>query len=102
MIACLEDPSSAKTATLTRESAAKLMADPDSEPEYVVAGDVLFCGQKELALSMVKNSIERHFCPYAGLQNDSAWAKLRGTPEFAELLSAAKQCRDEFMAQRDK
>ncbi|MGA2416284.1 MAG: protein kinase [Candidatus Sulfotelmatobacter sp.] len=102
MIACLEDPSSAKTATLTRESAAQVMANPDSEPEYVRAADILFCGQKELALKMVKNSIDRHFCPYAGLQNDSAWAKVRGTPEFAELVSAAKQCRDEFMAQRDK
>jgi len=102
MIACLEDPSSAKTAALARESAAKMMADPDSEPEYVVAGDILFCGQKELALKMVKNSIDRHFCAYTGLQNDSAWAKLRGTPEFSELVSAAKQCRDEFMAQRDR
>jgi hypothetical protein len=100
MIACLEDPSSAKTATLTRESAAQVMANPDSEPEYVRAADILFCGQKELALKMVKNSIDRHFCPYAGLQNDSAWAKVRGTPEFAELVSAAKQCRDEFMAKR--
>jgi serine/threonine protein kinase/tetratricopeptide (TPR) repeat protein len=102
MIGCLEDPSSAKTAALTREAAAKFMADADSEPEYAVAPDMLFCGQKELALRMVKNSIDRHFCAYVGLQKDSAWAKLRGTPEFSELIAAAKQCRDEFMVQRDK
>jgi hypothetical protein len=34
------------------------------------------------------------------LWNDSAWAKLCGTPEIAELLSAAKKCQDDFMAQR--
>jgi serine/threonine protein kinase len=102
MIACLEDPSSPKTAALTREAAAKFMADADSEPEYAVAPDILYCGQKELALKMVKNSIDRHFCPYVGLQKDPAWTKLRGTPEFAELIVAAKQCRDGFMAQRDK
>ena len=102
MIACLEDSSSPKTAALTRDAAAKLMADADSEPEYAVAPDILLCGQKELALKMVKNSIDRHFCPYVGLQKDPAWAKLRATPEFSELIAAAKQCRDEFMAQRDK
>jgi hypothetical protein len=36
------------------------------------------------------------------LQNDSAWMKLRGTPEFTGLLSAAKQCRDDFLSQRSQ
>jgi hypothetical protein len=75
---------------------------PDSEPSYVVAADVLFCGQKDLAVQLLKSSIAGHFCAYAGLQNDSTWAKLRGTHEFAELLSAAKQCRDNFLAERSQ
>ena len=102
VIACLDDPSTANAIKLARENAAQSMSDPDPEPRYVVAADIVFCGQKDLALRMIKSSIEGHFCPYAGLQNDSAWAKLRGTPEFSELIAAAKQCRDEFMAQRDK
>jgi hypothetical protein len=68
----------------------------------VVAEDVLFCGQKDLALRMLRSSVDNHFCAYTGLQNDSVWTKLRGTPEFAELLSAAKKCRDDFMAERDR
>jgi hypothetical protein len=36
------------------------------------------------------------------LQNDSAWTKLRDTPEFAGLVAEAKKCRDDFMAERDK
>jgi hypothetical protein len=55
-----------------------------------------------MALEMIKSAIDRHFCAYSGLQNDSAWAQLRGTPEFAELVSEAKKCRDDFMAKRDK
>jgi hypothetical protein len=51
-------------------------------------------------LQLLKSSIAGHFCAYAGLQNDSVWAKLRGTPEFAELVTAAKQCRDSFLAER--
>jgi len=65
----------------------------------VVAANFLFCGHKDLALRLLKNSVAGHFCPYAGLQNDSMWAKLRGTPEFNELLSAAKQCHSDFLTQ---
>jgi hypothetical protein len=102
MRACLENPSSADAATLTRQRAATILAAPDPEPHYVVASDVLFCGQKDLAVQLLKSSIAGHFCAYAGLQNDSTWAKLRGTPEFAELLSAATQCRDKFLAERSQ
>jgi hypothetical protein len=100
MQACLADQSPSNTAGLVRETAAAVLADPDPEVRYVVAEDVLFCAQKDLALRMLKSSVDGHFCAYTGLQNDSMWAKLRGTQEFAELLSAGKKCRDDFMAKR--
>jgi hypothetical protein len=100
MVACLENPSSADVASLGREVVAARLADPDPEPRYVVAADFVFCGQKEAAVQLLKSSIAGHFCAYSGLQNDSAWSKLRATPEFAELLSAAKQCRDGFLSER--
>ena len=102
MLACLENPSSADLPSLARKEADTRLADRDAEPRYVVAGNLLFCGQKDLAVQLVKSAIAGHYCAYAGLQNDSIWAKLRGTPEFADLLSAAKKCRDDFMAERDK
>ena len=102
MTACVANQSSANVASIAREVEANLFADPDPEPRYVVAGDFLFCGQKDAAVRMLKSSIAGHFCAYTGLQNDSVWAKLRGTPEFAELLSAAKQCRDDFLAERSQ
>jgi hypothetical protein len=82
--------------------AAGILADPDPETHYVVAADVLYCGQSDLALHMIKTSIEGHYCAHEGLQNDSAWAKLLGTPEWPDLLSAAKKCQDDFMAQRER
>jgi serine/threonine protein kinase len=100
--ACVNDPSSATTANLSRGTVAYLSADPDPEPSYVIAADFVSCGQKDVALKLLKNAVGGHFCPYAGLQNDSFWAKLRGTPEFAELLATAKKCRDDFMADRGK
>jgi len=102
MAVCLDDPSSKNAANLARGVGAAILADPDPETHYVVAPDIFFCGQKDLALQMVKSSIAGHYCAYTGLQNDSVWAKLRGTPEFAELLSAAKKCQEDFLAQRSQ
>jgi hypothetical protein len=102
MTVCVENPLSADVAPLARVELAARLADADPEPRYIVATEFLLCGQKDGAVQLLKSSIAGHYCPYTGLQNDSAWAKLRGTPEFADLLSAAKQCRDDFMSQRSR
>jgi tetratricopeptide (TPR) repeat protein len=102
MAACLENPSSAAAAALIRENVAAQLASPDPEPRYIFAANVLFCGQRDLAVQLLKSSIAGHYCAYTGLQNDSEWTKLRGTAEFAELLSAAKKCQDNFLAERSQ
>jgi TolB-like protein len=99
---CLNNPSSPDMLSLGREVEAVRLADPDPEPRYVIAGDFLFCGQKDTAVTLLKSAVAGHFCAYTGLQNDSVWAKLRGTPEFTQLVSDAKQCRDDFLAQRSQ
>ncbi len=99
---CIENPSLPEIVALARETVAVRLADPDPEPRYVVAGDLVFCGQHDAAVQLLKGSIAGHFCAFPGLQNDSTWTKLRGTPEFADLLSSAKQCRDNFLAERAK
>jgi serine/threonine protein kinase len=101
MALCLENPSS-DMAALVRDVVARRLADPDPEPRYVVGGDLLFCRQKDAAVQLLRSSISAHFCAYAGLQNDSVWAKLRGTPEFNQLLAEAKKCQSDFLAQRSQ
>jgi TolB-like protein/tetratricopeptide (TPR) repeat protein len=102
MLACLQNPSSPDLPSLARKATDEFLADRDPEPRYVIAGNVLFCGQKDLAVQLIKSAIAGHYCAYAGLQNDSIWAKLRGTPEFAELLSSAKRCQEDFLTQRSQ
>ena len=102
VVAYIANPSSPDVARLARNVVATRLADPDPEPRYIVAGDLLFCGQKDAAVQLIKSAIAGHFCAYTGLQNDSVWAKLRGTPEFSRLVSDAKQCRDDFLTQRSQ
>jgi eukaryotic-like serine/threonine-protein kinase len=102
MANCLNKPSPADMAPLVQTSMAVRFADPDPEPRYVVAADMLFCGQREAAVKLLRSAIAGHYCAYIGLQNDSLWTKLRGTPEFAEIVSAAKRCRDDFLSQRSQ
>jgi serine/threonine protein kinase/tetratricopeptide (TPR) repeat protein len=102
MRTCFDNPSSAEMPSLVRDVVAVRVADPDPEPRYIVAGDLLFCGQKDAAVTLLKSAVASHFCAYSGLQNDSMWAKLRGTPEFTQALLDAKQCRDDFLAQRSQ
>ncbi len=102
MTACLENGSPGEVASRAQTEATNMLADPDPEPRYVVAPDFIFCGQKDTALQLLKSSVAGHYCAYSGLQNDSFWAKLRGTPEFDQLIAEAKKCRDNFMAERDK
>jgi len=102
MGACLDGSATSEPPAGAARNLAAIMDDPDPEVHYVIAPNVLFCGHKDLALQLVKQAIAGHYCPYSGLQNDSAWAKIRGTAEFNELLATAKSCRDNFMAERDK
>jgi eukaryotic-like serine/threonine-protein kinase len=78
----------------------RLLGNPDSESRFFFAGDVTFCGEKEFALRLLKSSIDGHYCAYTALQKDPILAPIRNVPEYSELLAAAKQCRDNFVAQR--
>ena len=100
MLACVDHRGSDSAAKLAQQEADQVFADPDPEVHYVVASDALFCGQRALALRMIKSSIDGHYCPYEGLRNDSIWAELRGGPQFPELLAGAKKCQEDFLAQR--
>jgi hypothetical protein len=100
MKACLASASPAEVENLAKAVAPEASANPDSENRFWLANSFAFCGQKEIAMQLLKSSIAGHYCAYTGLQTDPIFAPLRTTPEFAELLTAAKQCRDNFIAER--
>jgi hypothetical protein len=100
--ACLNHAPAADVDKDARELAPTYLHFHDPEAKYVNAGYFAVCGQKDIAVRLIKDAIAGHYCPYTDLQNDAMLASLRGTPEFAELLSGAKQCRDDFLAERSQ
>jgi serine/threonine protein kinase/tetratricopeptide (TPR) repeat protein len=100
--ACLSHAPPADLDQDARELAPVISDLLDPEARYINAGYFAFCGQKDIAVRLIKGAITGHYCAYTDLQANAMLANLRGTPEFAELLSAAKQCRDNFLAERSQ
>jgi TolB-like protein/tetratricopeptide (TPR) repeat protein len=99
---CLANAPSADVDNIAREFAPEALANPDAEFRYWFAVGFAFCGQKDVALRLLKSSIAGHACTYTDMQINPIFATLRRSPQFAELLSAAKQCRDNFLAERSQ
>jgi serine/threonine protein kinase/tetratricopeptide (TPR) repeat protein len=93
-------PSRAEPELVSGEALAALQSNPDAENRYLFAGDMAFCGEKTAALKLLKTAIDGRYCAYQGMQKDPMLAPLRGTPEFTQLLTAAKKCQDSFLAEQ--
>jgi serine/threonine protein kinase len=98
--ACLDHGPAADVDKASRYFAQIPSGYHDPEAKYLNTTYIAFCGQKDTAVRLIKSAIAGHYCAYTDLQTNAMLANLRGTPEFAELLSAAKQCRDGFLAER--
>jgi TolB-like protein len=104
---CLNRSSSTQAPSAELDRAAReiepaRLGNPDAENRYISATEMAFCEEKDVALRLLKTAIEGRYCAYTAMQKDPLLASLRGTPEFAQLLPAAKQCEDDFLAERAK
>ena len=102
LLACLEPQQTSQLDSAAKKSEAAAHAGVDAEPRYFVGALLLYCGQKDAAVRLLRSAIEQNYCAYTALQSDPLLVKLRGTPEFRELLSAAQECQNRFLAGRNK
>jgi serine/threonine protein kinase/TolB-like protein len=100
--ACLNHAPSSTVEKLVKEQAGDALANPDAENRYTAAPAFAFCGENDMALRLLKSGVEGKYCAYTALQNDPLLAKLRSTPEFNEILAAAKKCQSDFLAERSQ
>jgi hypothetical protein len=51
-------------------------------------------------VQMIKSAIEKNYCSGSGLRSDPLLAKLRGRPDFSQLLIAAADCEQRAVGSR--
>jgi serine/threonine protein kinase/tetratricopeptide (TPR) repeat protein len=100
LAACLDQRPAAKLDTEVSASMPAFLADPDPENRYWNATLMASCGKHDVAVRLLKSAIEGHYCAHAPLQSDPLLATLRTTPEFSQLLAAAKECENNFLSER--
>ena len=70
------------------------VAEPDPEALYQQGTILGYCGKRTAAFHLLQRAIKQNYCAYSALQNDPLLANLRGSSEFKNLVSAAKECQD--------
>jgi hypothetical protein len=68
----------------------------DSEPLYFFASDLAYCGDSAAALQLLRESILRNYCATSAIEIDLAFAPIRNSAEYSEVLDAAWACRSRF------
>jgi serine/threonine protein kinase len=99
---CLDPKEKSQLDRTAQKVEAAALAGVDAEPRYTYGVLLSYCGQKDAAVRLLRSAIQQNYCAYTALQSDPLLVRLRGTPEFSELLSAAKECQNRFLAQRDQ
>ena len=84
---------------LAQEDTTSLAAGDDPENSYYQGSLLAYVGKKDAAVHMLHLAIEQNYCSYSALEHDPLLDKLRETPEFAELLKAARSCQQPVLAE---
>jgi Tfp pilus assembly protein PilF len=85
---CLSGSPSA-AAEKWRTALPRLLAGRDPEPKYYQATQAAFCNQNEVALQLLRSSIEGNFLAYPGMDKDPLLAGIRSNPEFGRIRALA-------------
>ncbi|MGB9204040.1 MAG: protein kinase [Terriglobales bacterium] len=96
--ACLQLRPASELTRIAQAAESMQGMEGDPEPLYFQGSVMAFCGQKDDAVRLLRGAIEHNYCAYSALRSDPLLEKLRTTPEFNQLLSAAQQCQRKFVA----
>ena len=97
---CLGPGSARKGEIAGQKWRSQWMEEDDPAPKYWLAGWDSLCGLPELANRELRRAIEHSYCAYPQMETDPLLARLRSTPEFAQLRSLGMACRQRFLEHR--
>jgi len=101
--ACYSSPRPANYQELMDKLKKDLPAMSDPEPRYAQALTLNHCLGNDFTIPIMRTAVKDGFCAYEQLEEDSkTFPNLRKSPDFPALMTEAKACRDNFLADRDK
>jgi hypothetical protein len=100
--ACYTRPRPPNLSQAMEKREREVLAYRDLEPKYGFAGNYNACSGNAGTARMLKSAIEGGYCTYDFLRLDPLFAAFRKSSEYPAVLAQAKQCRDRFLAERDR
>lgn len=105
MEGCYADPRPANYQELMDKVKKEVPAVGDPEPRYSQAMSFNHCLGNDFSIPILRSAVRDGFCSYEFLEKDTkmeSFAGIRKSPDFPALMTEAKACRDNFLANRDK
>jgi serine/threonine protein kinase/tetratricopeptide (TPR) repeat protein len=100
--ACYASPPPPGAQQTLQQAEKEIAAYRDPEPRYAQSGLFNHCLGNQFTARVLQSAIRDGFCAYDYLPLDAFFTEFRKSPEYPPLLAQAKQCHDNFLAQRDK
>jgi tetratricopeptide (TPR) repeat protein len=101
--ACYSNPHPANYQELMDKLKKDLSGMSDPEPRYSQALTFNHCLGNDFSIPLMRSAVRDGFCAYDFLERDSkAYPNLTKSPDFPALMTEAKACRDNFLANRNK
>ena len=101
--ACYSNPHPANYQELMDKLKKDLSGMSDPEPRYSQALTFNHCLGNDFSIPLMRSAVRDGFCAYDFLERDSkAYSNLTKSLDFPALMTEAKSCRDNFLANRNK
>ena len=96
---CLDGRPASEMNTLAFDSEKAMLAQRDPEFRYYQGSLMAYCGQPDVAATLIKSAIQQNYCAADALEKDPALEQFRKSAEYQPLLASAKECQYRFKNQ---
>jgi Tfp pilus assembly protein PilF len=96
--ACLKKASEAEIHRLAQSVEEQLLPEQDPELKYKQGAELAACGEKQIAFVFLRKAVAGNYCARQALQSDPLLAGVRGDAEFRQIVQAATECQQKFVA----
>jgi tetratricopeptide (TPR) repeat protein len=100
LVACTQTQRPADIDRIVREAESSAMMEPDPEAWYHVGALMAYCGQKDVALRLLKAAVQQNYCAYSALLEDPLLKDLRKDTAFNQVLTAGSACQEALKERR--